>query len=389
MNQTFKISVRKQNGVVIQPNDNYRISVEQTISATLVKMPVTATRTTTVATVTFESHGYIVGDSITLTGVAPFSGTYTITGITPNTFTFTVANSGATSATPDLSIYKVITNEYRGGNAQPVDYMVTQSLAQIQATLPPASALQITKVNTRDYDYDFRAAPANGLQMLLFTSKTVSMFQFNGTTRSITNADRAATTVTATTSDVHGYQVGEYVIVSNASNSALNGTYQIVSVPSTTTFTYTTATSGTITAATASVVKTRTHFYQYEEGSRNVQYVANEPFSQLDTLLNLAIDPVSPIGGVQSLSGTGAITLTEFSTNWTTTGANTATLANGTFLGQMKKITMIVDAGDGVLTPTSLSGGTTITFNDVNDFVVLQWNGSAWTVKENVGCVVA
>jgi hypothetical protein len=47
------------------------------------------------------------------------------------------------------------------------------------------------------------------------------------------------------------------------------------------------------------------------------------------------------------------------------------------------------DGGDGVLTPVNLGPGTTITFNDVNDFVVLSWNGTDWVIIESSGIVVA
>lgn len=84
----------------------------------------------------------------------------------------------------------------------------------------------------------------------------------------------------------------------------------------------------------------------------------------------------------QALSGAGAINVTSYLTVWTTTGVNAGTLANGTFVGQKKKIQLVVDGGDGTLTPVSLSGGTTITFSNVGDFVVLRWNGTAWAVIE-------
>jgi hypothetical protein len=96
-----------------------------------------------------------------------------------------------------------------------------------------------------------------------------------------------------------------------------------------------------------------------------------------------------PSGVQQALSGAGAINVTSYHTAWTTTGANAGTLANGTVAGQLKKITMVVDAGDGTLTPTSLSGGTTITFNDAGDFVELIWNGTAWVVIQNSGATIA
>lgn len=84
----------------------------------------------------------------------------------------------------------------------------------------------------------------------------------------------------------------------------------------------------------------------------------------------------------QALSGAGAITVTEFYTAWTTTGADAGTLADGLFVGQLKKIQLIVDGGDGTLTPANLAGGTTITFADAGDYAVLRWNGSDWRAIE-------
>ena len=80
----------------------------------------------------------------------------------------------------------------------------------------------------------------------------------------------------------------------------------------------------------------------------------------------------------QALSGAGAINVTSYYTAVTTTGANALTLANGTFPGQLKRIQLIVDGGDGTLTPTALTGGTTITFADAGDFALLLWDGDSW-----------
>lgn len=93
------------------------------------------------------------------------------------------------------------------------------------------------------------------------------------------------------------------------------------------------------------------------------------------------------LGGIlpaaaQSLSGAGAINVTSYLTKWTTTAANAGTLADGTFVGQQKKIQLIVDGGDGTLTPANLAGGTTITFADAGDFALLVWDGSDWNAVE-------
>lgn len=91
-----------------------------------------------------------------------------------------------------------------------------------------------------------------------------------------------------------------------------------------------------------------------------------------------------PIAAAQALSGAGAVNVTTFLTNFTSTGAAQAlTLANGVRVGQLKKIKHIVDGGSGVLTPTSLSGGTTITFTSVGEFALLAWNGTAWVMIDS------
>lgn len=82
-----------------------------------------------------------------------------------------------------------------------------------------------------------------------------------------------------------------------------------------------------------------------------------------------------------------AIPLTNyFSTLDTTAGATTQTLAASTIVGQVKKIQMIVDGGDDVVTVTSLSGGTTITFADVGDVAELMWNGTNWIAIALYNC---
>ena len=94
-------------------------------------------------------------------------------------------------------------------------------------------------------------------------------------------------------------------------------------------------------------------------------------------------------GGVQQLSGAGAVDITNLVTEITTTGANALTLANGS-AGQIKIITMVVDGGDGTLTPATFANGTTITFNDANDTVALLYaNTIGWVIISNSGATVA
>ena len=95
-------------------------------------------------------------------------------------------------------------------------------------------------------------------------------------------------------------------------------------------------------------------------------------------------------GGVQSLSGAGAVDLTNLITELTTTGANALTLADGTTSGQVKIVNMIVDGGDGTLTPTTFANGTTITFDAVAESVTLVWNSTiGWVATSVNGATVA
>jgi hypothetical protein len=82
----------------------------------------------------------------------------------------------------------------------------------------------------------------------------------------------------------------------------------------------------------------------------------------------------------QALTGAGAVNLTTFYTAVTNNGANALTLADGTVVGQLKKVKMIVDPGtDSTLT---FNTNATIVFADVGDYVVLMWNGSDWIPVE-------
>ena len=97
-------------------------------------------------------------------------------------------------------------------------------------------------------------------------------------------------------------------------------------------------------------------------------------------------------GTVQALSGPGAVNITSLATAFTSTGAgNALTLADGG-QGQLKTIIYVAEAGGGdtgVLTPTNLGSGTTITFNAVGDSATLQFAGTDWWVVGFRGAVVA
>lgn len=98
------------------------------------------------------------------------------------------------------------------------------------------------------------------------------------------------------------------------------------------------------------------------------------------------------VGGAQALSGAGAVNITQPVTKFTSTATgNALTLADGVE-GQIKIIVYVAEAAGadtGVLTPTNLGAGTTITFNNVGDACILQFLGTDWWAISLRGAVLA
>ena len=93
--------------------------------------------------------------------------------------------------------------------------------------------------------------------------------------------------------------------------------------------------------------------------------------------------PLIPDAAADGLTDAGAVSVSTFSTELTTTGAAAITLADGEKVGQLKKIIMIVDAGDATLTPANFVDGTTVTFADVGDYVLLMYTDAGWRAIES------
>ena len=95
-------------------------------------------------------------------------------------------------------------------------------------------------------------------------------------TVSISNKARTTNVATLTTSAAHGLITGLEITITGV-DATFNGTYTITGVPTTTTFTYTTGTSGTIASTAVSPVGTGVtdpviHFIDYNSGSAEAVY---------------------------------------------------------------------------------------------------------------------
>lgn len=99
----------------------------------------------------------------------------------------------------------------------------------------------------------------------------LSLDNVSKASRTITTVDRTSNVVTITTSVAHGYSVGDSVTIAAVTNTGLNGTFNIDSVPTTTTFTYAQtgtdipsgADTGTVTFAYVTPSEQRWRFTQF------------------------------------------------------------------------------------------------------------------------------
>lgn len=136
--------------------------------------------------------------------------------------------------------------------------------------------------------------------------------------RSISTIARSSNTVTLTTTVVHDFDVGDIVVVAGVTNSNFNGTFTILTVPSTTSITYsqtgstTTSSGGTVEeqigSARAMTVTEERHVMMlaYGGNERRVAWSKQDSFSQWDFA-----DPTSTSGYVDLETQTYLINLAK------------------------------------------------------------------------------
>jgi len=91
-----------------------------------------------------------------------------------------------------------------------------------------------------------------------------------------------------------------------------------------------------------------------------------------------------------TISGAGAISLTNHLTRFTSTGAgNALTLANGTYAGQRIRVIHSVKgaSGTGVITPTTFDH-TSVTLTNAYASVEFVWTGTTWTIARLIDATV-
>ena len=184
------------------------------------------------------------------------------------------------------------------------------------------------------------------------------------------------TTVTATASAAHGFTAGQPVVIGGSANTAYNGTFSIVSVPATTTFTFTlsspqpanpagsiTAASGILTASATSIAHgfsngaTVTVSGASVSGWNGVVTISNAVANSFDYAL-----AALPTGAASAAAGVTSITA---SVAGSTTVTATSTAAHGFANGSTVTIAGATPAGyNGSYVIANVNGpGTTFQFS--------------------------
>ncbi len=213
---------------------------------------------------TTTTHGFTIGTSVTMGGTPSpkvnFAGTsaanwngnsYTLTAVSGTTFTVNPSGNPGNSFTTFGSATGIANTSTTSARATvPAHGYATGQSVTIAGAAPSAfnGTYNITRIDADNFSYTMLSAQA----------ATTTLGTASGNTQ----------TATATTSSAHAYAVSNSIGISGASLAGYNGTITVLSVPTTTSFTYTvsggaaigpntasgvTATRGATTAVTATV----------------------------------------------------------------------------------------------------------------------------------------
>ena len=371
------------------PNDGYIFyEAVENLTATISNKALTSN----VATITTSAaHGFTIGQSVTVTGVdSTFNGLYVITGVSSTTFSYaktssnvvsaaatgtaTVGSAGAgnlviaTGANGDDNHIIFAAGGFDSGRSQMTIIpdnrvhveIATESTSATTGALTVAGGMGVQgNVNVAgnvaivgNLTFGGGSTTADNLSVtdpLVFVGNqnqadvldlglvgeyatTVSAI-----TKTVSNKALTSNVATLTTSAAHTYLVGDVVVVSGV-DSTFNGTYSIVSVPTSTTFTYAKTASNVVSASatgSTSVSARRKFAGVVRDASDGVMKffkdAAIKPASSVDfTQEGLTYGDVR-VGGstVTSITNSGTSTLTGNTTIGGTLGVTGLTTLTG------------------------------------------------------------
>ena len=239
--------------------------------------------TTFTATATAPDHGFITGQTITISGATPvvYNGTFTIANVTQNTFTYTLPSSAGSSAGGTARTCGLVCN----GVAATVTLANHGYLA--------GNLVLVSGATQADYNgvFSITSATQNTFAYVISVSSPVT--PATGTI-SVVKVDRAVAGITCidTTATVtaynHGFYGGDFIRISGATQAGYNGDFVITNVTQNT-FDIT-VTESPVTPATGNMAATR------------VSHKYTTPLAiSTTTVLRAA---AAPSGGVTGVSAT-------------------------------------------------------------------------------------
>jgi hypothetical protein len=151
-----------------------------------------------------------------------------------------LVNKMGSTSSPSGALFRMTVPQTATGTAILVDTIgaTTEAAAFTLGTLMhyrarPAATFGAGSAVTNQYGFWADSALTAAANNFGFYSNIAA-----GVVRTITTVARTSNVVTITTSAAHGYAAGQSVTVAATTNTSLNGTFVIASVPTTTTFTY-------------------------------------------------------------------------------------------------------------------------------------------------------
>ena len=265
--------------------------------------------TTTITGTTVNPHGLSAGSFIYVAGTTaatsgPPNGAWVVATVpTANTFTFTVntAPVGAITATAGANLTLF---------ARPSGFVEARTFDGGVAFSAGGAVIDQQLIRqTRRY---FRYQSGKGIQFSTGSALKPALF--------ITSITGSTTTATVTSRYQHNLTVGARIQVFGCDQGVYNGTFAVATVPSSTTFTYTTLSSvGALTTATGQAIRVsplswygsanRVGMFDLQNGMF-FEYDGQQLYAVLRNSINQANGTVSVTNGSSAVTGTG----TAFST---------------------------------------------------------------------------
>jgi len=265
--------------------------------------------TTTITGTTVNPHGLSAGSFIYVAGTTaatsgPPNGAWVVATVpTANTFTFSVITApvGAITATAGANLTLF---------ARPSGFVEARTFDGGVAFSAGGAVIDQQLIRqTRRY---FRYQSGKGIQFSTGSSLKPALF--------ITSITGSTTTATVTSRYQHNLTIGARIQVFGCDQGVYNGTFTVATVPSSTTFTYTTLSSvGALTTATGQAIRVsplswygsanRVGMFDLQNGMF-FEYDGQQLYAVLRNSINQANGTVSVTNGSSAVTGTG----TAFST---------------------------------------------------------------------------